>query len=254
MKIWILSDLHLEVVPLAELLTIPDADVCVIAGDLCRGVANGVHWLAKNIAHAMPCVYVAGNHEFYKNSIKEGVEDGRSAAQGYANIHFLEQDLVTIGGVCFIGATLWTDYRIEGHQQLAMMHARDRMNDYRAIALQKKPWRRFVPEAAARIHDQSRAFIASALAAVSLPTVVVTHHLPHRNSIPPRFTGDLLNAAYASDLEELVAAGRPHLWIHGHVHDSCDHRIHQTRVVANPRGYGGENRSHDPGLVIELDV
>jgi len=29
-----------------------DADVCVIAGDLCRGVATGVRWLAENVAHA----------------------------------------------------------------------------------------------------------------------------------------------------------------------------------------------------------
>ncbi|AZN71916.1 hypothetical protein D5400_12095 [Georhizobium profundi] len=52
MKIWILSNLHLEVAPLLEPLAIPDADVCVIAGDLCRGVATGVRWLAENVAHA----------------------------------------------------------------------------------------------------------------------------------------------------------------------------------------------------------
>ncbi len=37
--------------------------------------------------------------------------------------------MVTIGGICFLGTTLWTDYRIEGHQHLAMLNARDRMND-----------------------------------------------------------------------------------------------------------------------------
>jgi hypothetical protein len=73
--------------------------------------------------------------------------------------------MVTIGGVCFLGATLWTDYRIEGYQHLAMMNARDPMNDFRAIALQKKPWMRFVPEIAARIHDQWQVFLASALEA-----------------------------------------------------------------------------------------
>ena len=80
MKIWILSDLHLEFADLRQKLGIPDADVCVVAGDLCRAPSNGVHWLARHIAHAMPCVYVAGNHEFYKGSIKEALEDGRSAA------------------------------------------------------------------------------------------------------------------------------------------------------------------------------
>jgi hypothetical protein len=69
MKLWIFSDLHLEYAPLREPLAIPDADVC-IAGDLCRGPANGVCRLAEHIATSMPCIYVAGNHEFDKGSIR----------------------------------------------------------------------------------------------------------------------------------------------------------------------------------------
>lgn len=208
----------------------------------------------ENIGRAMPCVYVAGNHEFYRGSIVGGLEQGRQAAQGFANVHFLENGAVAIGGVRFLGATLWTDCCVEGHQQMAMMHARDRMNDYKAISLQKNPWRRFVPEAAARLHQQSREFLAAALADKSSPTVVVTHthHLPHPQSIPERFAGDLLNAAYASDLSELIEAGRPTLWIHGHTHDSCDYRIGSTRIVCNPRGYGSENGSFDLERVVRL--
>lgn len=252
MRIWLLSDLHLEYAPLSEPLDIPDADICVVAGDLCRGPANGVRWLAEHIGNAIPCIYVAGNHEFYKGSIVEGIEEGRQAAQGFANVHFLENEAITISGVRFLGATLWTDYRIEGHQQMAMMHARDRMNDYRAISLQKKPWRRFVPEAAARLHYQSREFLEDALKSQSLPTVVVTHHLPHRNSIHARFAGDLINAAYASDLSDVIEAGRPALWVHGHTHDSCEYQIHQTKITANPRGYADENNRFEIGMLIEI--
>ena len=131
MKIWILSDLHLEYADLRRRLVIPDADVCVMAGDLCRATATGVHWLAKDIAHAIPCVYVAGNHEFYKGSIKEGLEDGKAAAAGFPTVHLLENDQVVIDGVRFLGATLWTDFRIQGSPELAMHHARERMNDFR---------------------------------------------------------------------------------------------------------------------------
>ena len=42
-----------------------------------------------------------------------------------------------------------------------------------------------------------------------------------------------MNAAYASDLRDLIAAARPHLWIHGHTHDSCEYRIPEARVVYN---------------------
>ncbi|RVA45830.1 phosphatase [Mesorhizobium sp. M7A.F.Ca.US.001.01.1.1] len=252
MKIWTFSDLHLEVADLGKPLTIPDADICVVAGDLCRAPANGVHWLGKNVAHAMPCIYVAGNHEFYKGSIREGLEDGRNAATGFSGVHFLENDSITIDGVRFVGATLWTDYRVEGHPHVAMIHARERMNDFKLIAEQRNPWRRFLPETAYRMHRESRAFIDSALKADPIETVVVTHHLPHAKSIPSRFMGDLLNAAFASDLSEVIESGRPALWVHGHTHDSCDYKVGSTRVVCNPRGYEHENVEFDPALVVRV--
>ncbi|MDX8504720.1 MAG: phosphatase [Mesorhizobium sp.] len=254
MKIWLFSDLHLEIAPLRQPLAIPDADVCVVAGDLCRAPAKGMHWLAENIAHAMPCVYVAGNHEFYRGSIKEGLEDGRAAAARLADVHFLENDFVVIDSIRFVGATLWTDYRIDGHHELAMLHARERMNDHRKIAKQRNPWQRFVPETAYRMHMVSRRFIETALKGDPITTVVVTHHLPHARSIPSRFKGDLLNAAYASDLSEMIDAGRPALWVHGHTHESCDYRIGNARVVCNPRGYEDENSEFDPALVIDTNL
>jgi Icc-related predicted phosphoesterase len=252
MKLWLLSDLHLEYADLHQPLAIPDADVCVVAGDLCRAPANGVHWLAEKIAHAMPCVYVAGNHEFYGGGVHEGLEDGRAAAAQFENVHFLENDSVVIRGVRFLGATLWTDYRVEGHPEVARFHARQRMNDYRKIATRRNPWQRFVPEIAYRMHMESRRYIETALKADRTPTVVVTHHLPHRNSVPARFAGDLLNAAYASDLGQIIEEGKPSLWVHGHTHDSCDYIASGTRIVANPRGYDDENRGFDPELVLSL--
>lgn len=252
MKIWLFSDLHLEFADLRQPLAIPDADVCVIAGDLCRAPANGVFWLAKHIAPAMPCVYVAGNHEFYKGSIREGLEDGRSAAAAFPNVHFLEDDAVIIDRVRFIGATLWTDYRIEGHPELAMVYARERMNDFKLIAEQRNPWRRFLPETAYRMHRESRKFIEATLKADPVKTVVITHHLPHAKSIPSRFNRDLLNAAYASDLSDIIENGRPALWVHGHTHDSCDYALGSTRVVCNPYGYDCENIAFDPALVVRM--
>jgi Icc-related predicted phosphoesterase len=252
MRIWLFSDLHLEVADLRQPLAIPDADVCVVAGDLCRAPANGIHWLVENIAHAMPCVYVAGNHEFYGGGIKEGLDDGRAAMARFENIHFLENNAVVIHGVRFLGATLWTDYRIEGHYELAMLHARERMNDYRRIVTQRNPWRRILPQIAHRMHMDSRRFIETVLKDdPTIPTVIVTHHMPHPQSIPGRFKGDLLNAAYASDLTDIIETGRPALWLHGHTHDSCDYRVGNTRIICNPRGYDDENKGFQPGLVIE---
>jgi Icc-related predicted phosphoesterase len=251
MKIWVLSDLHLEFADLKEPLEPPDADVCVVAGDLCRGIDNGVRWLAKHIAPAMPCVYVAGNHEFYKGSIVEGLAAVLEAAKKTPGVHFLENDIVTIGGVRFLGATLWTDFRLNGTPEAAMEQARRRMNDYRQIAWQKKPWQRFLPIHSYRLHEDSRSFLARELASSPLPTVVVTHHLPLQLSIPEPFKGDPTNAAYASDLSGLIEEGAPALWIHGHMHDCCDYVAGGTRIISNPRGYADENAAFDARLVID---
>jgi Icc-related predicted phosphoesterase len=252
MRLWVLSDLHLEYADLHEPLDIADADVCICAGDLTRFPANGVHWLGEHIARWMPVIYVAGNHEFYKGGIRECLEDGRAAATRFPNVHFLENDSVVIDGVRFIGATLWTDFRIEGSPQLAMTYARERMNDYRMIALQRSPWKRFLPVDAAKMHHGSRSFIRETLATpFDGETVVVTHHLPSKKSVPDRFAGDLLNAAYASDLSEIIEEGKPDLWVHGHTHDSCDYVLGDTRVVCNPRGYDDENPKFDHHLVVE---
>jgi len=254
MKVWLLSDLHLEYADLRQPLGIPDADVCVVAGDLCRAPANGVHWLSEHIPEEVPCVYVAGNHEHYRGSIKEGLEEGRAAAAKFKNIHFLENDSIIIDRVRFVGATLWTDYRIEGSPELAMHYARERMNDHKKIATQRNPWQRFLPRDAFRMHMESRRFIETALKADTTPTVVVTHHLPHRGSIPARFPDDLLNVAYASDLTRVIEEGHPALWVHGHTHDSCDYVVGNTRIMCNPRGYDDENHAFDPGLVARVDV
>lgn len=254
MKLGILSDLHLEYGGLRQPLEIPDADVCVMAGDIMRAPANSIHWLATNIAPAMPCVFVAGNHEFYRGSLNEGLDDGLASSAQFPDVHFLENDQVVLSGARFNGATLWTDYRIEGNQTLAMHAASSGMNDHRQIALQRNPWKRFLPSDAYHRHQQSRAFIMRALRVpFGGPTIVITHHLPSARSVPARFKGDLLNAAFASNLEEIIEFGRPNLWVHGHIHDSCDYQIGGTRVVCNPRGYDdGENLAFDRRFVVEV--
>jgi Icc-related predicted phosphoesterase len=244
----------LEVEALEKPLEIQNADVCVIAGDLTRPLAEGVHWIANNIAPYMPVVYVPGNHEFYRSSIKEGSADGMAAARKLG-VHLLMDDFVIIKGVRFIGATLWTDYEIMGQKPLAMLHARSAMTDVKAIALTNTPWRRFLPEDALAIHYRSRAFIKDALRIPHAgPSVVVTHHCPHPESVHDRWKHDLLTAAFVSDCSDVIEAGNPDLWIHGHTHDSFDYVVGDTRIVCNPRGYGRENNGFDPAKVVEISL
>lgn len=257
MRIWILSDLHRDVGRTPwEPPAIPDADLAVIAGDVCQGLPEAIEWAARSIGPHMAVLMTAGNHEFYNRVHDVELARGRAAAAA-AGVHFLEDDAVTLGGVRFCGCTLWTDYALggAGHQATAMDAARRGLNDHRRITATTRPeWRRFRPEEALALHQASRRFLDAALDAGSdgLPRVVVTHHGPSPLSVAPAFEGDALNPAFVSDLRDLIGARRPALWVHGHVHASRDYTVGATRVVCNPHGYGAENLGFRGDLVIEV--
>ena len=84
-------------------------------------------------------------------------------------------------------------------------------------------------------------------------TIVVTHHAPSSRSIPPNNVGDVLSAAFASDLDLMIQASRIPLWIHGHTHYNVDYKIGVTRIYSNQRGYPSEMaRGFELGRIIEI--
>ena len=254
-RLWVLSDLHLEFEKVPPALDVPDADVCVMAGDLLhKGGMRSLNYLAEQVARRMPVVFVAGNHEFYGASLTEGRHTMKHAE--LPGVHFLDDDMVVLDGVRFLGSTLWTDFCFGGGKEWNMHAAESNMNDYKAISLRKHPtWSRLRPMHTESLHWDSRRFLEDALRMEhDGPTVVVTHHAPSGRSVHPRYKGSALNAAFASDMDEFVEHHAPDLWVHGHMHDSSDYVIGETRVVSNPKGYFQENPGYDPALVIDLSA
>jgi Icc-related predicted phosphoesterase len=256
LRIWPISDLHLTRGEGWSAGQIPQADVAVVAGDVREGVVAAVEWLALQIRPHMPVVFVPGNHEFYGTMHDHALQRGKQAA-AFADIHLLDGDQVVIGDVRFVGATLWTDYLLFGDpfRWASMQAARTGLNDHRRIGWSKDPWLRFRPDEAAVLHHRARLKIESHLVQHHPgPTVVVTHHAPHPQSISREFCADLLSAAYASDLGDLITRAGPDLWVHGHTHHAVDYTVARTRILSNPRGYRHEGAStgFDPMLVVEV--
>jgi len=202
-------------------------------------------------------LYVAGNHEFYGSSI-DGAAGELSRLCAGTNVHVLDRGEVVIGGVRFLGATLWSDYRLFGDaaaNAAAKAEASRLLRDFSRIRARDADPALFTPEDAAALFDRDARWLDERLSAPHAgPTVVVTHHAPSRRSIHARFADSLLNACFVSDAEHLL--GRAALWVHGHTHDSFDYTARGTRVVCNPRGYAkdgvNENRAFDPDLRIEV--
>ncbi|MDX1016371.1 phosphatase [Sinorhizobium medicae] len=255
MKLWVLSDLHLEFgQPFLQTPPV-DADVMVCAGDvLDRGIIPSLQWLADTLGDAIPVVFVPGNHEYYGAALQESIRDARDYAGRFPNIHFLENEAVDIRDVRFIGGGLWTDFRLFGRNpEVTMSYAAHGMNDYKKIKFSKAPFRKFKPIDAYRKHNETRHFIAKELRdRTGLTTVVVTHHAPSPRSIDLGFRHDPLSASYASDLEDLMWETGPDLWVHGHVHHRNDYAVGDTRVVSNARGYPGERTGFDPAFIVEI--
>ena len=261
-RIQLASDLHLELLerswPLERVIApAQDADVLVLAGDIHRGL----HAIDRFADWPVPVLYLAGNHEYYGGLWEQLRIDLRRKADGTV-VRFLDNDVVTLGDVRFLGSTLWTDYRVTGDPQPAAMEAAEAtVLDHQRIGTRLGPLR------AAQLLDEhlhSRDWLQRELfRSEAARTVVITHHAPHPGSIHPRYAGNPVNGAFVSDLTELVE--RADLWLHGHVHDSFDYRVGNCRVVCNPRGYAQnrktvsdardlqfENPAFQPGLVIDL--
>jgi Icc-related predicted phosphoesterase len=242
MKIQLASDLHLEFLGRhfpgeTVIRPVADADVLVLAGDIHVGTA------AIDLFRdwPVPVLYVVGNHEAYGLCLDDVREQLAIATRG-TSITVLERDTADYGGVRFLGCTLWTDYLLlpDRSQQALMSHAATRLNDHRRIRLRNGDL--FSPEQALAEHLASREWLSKELAKpYDGTTVVVTHHGPHPLSVHPRYEGDDLNAAFVSNLTELL--GRADYWLHGHVHDSFDYLVEGCRVVANPRGYATNSAS-----------
>ena len=103
------------------------------------------------------------------------------------------------------------------------------------------------------MHFQSRVFFEEELAKPHAgPTVCVSHHAMTLEAIAPAYQRSILSAAYASELLPMIDRFQPDLVVTGHTHHGINLRRGRTRMISNPAGYAGENRSFDPAFTMEL--
>ena len=256
MKVQVVSDLHLEfhnpIPPLVDAV-----DVAVCAGDLAPIETGAVFYLAKEWAGTNHILYVPGNHEYYGTEIDTARKTLERQCR-HLGITLLDPGAITIEGVRFIGATLWTDFELEGLVDWTRAHSAvgENMSDFTGAI--HKGRRRFTTHDSAELHRVDRAFVEAELARTTETgetAIVITHHAPTRRSIGQRFERHPLNPGFASDLDRVIERYQPEVWIHGHMHDPVDVMLGETRVLCNPQGYNPERESHrgyDPTLCIEI--
>ena len=259
-NVQLLSDLHqdylVEAMP-APLTFHPAADVLVVAGDVGRGPKELSH-LKSLASPSRPIVAIFGNHCAVGLCISELELLAQNLSSPKDGFFVLHRSSVTLFGIRFVGATLWTD----GHAMPNGVSFEDSFAHCapRGFALANEvlgvP---FSFEASMREHKKDLSYIAGQLTLpFEGPTIVITHHLPSPRSVSPEFINFPAAAAYASNLPGPIFDGCDY-WLHGHTHSSVDYAIGACRVVCNPRGHSRipgqwQNSEFDPQLLIPVKV
>lgn len=256
-----LSDIHLDhwrYEPPVRLSA--DVDVLACAGDIGPDT-RGLEWISRLRDRTAPkaeILYVLGNHEPYGHEIHATRQRIQRIGR-LLGIHVLDPGTITLGGLRFVGCTLWSDFSVLNRQgettpqderrQACIQACRAEGIDS-AIAVGRH---RFDPEDALGWWGHDVTWLAEVLQDPA-PTCVITHHAPIPAALTPAYDGDITNGAFASDLTALITAFRPQAWIHGHVHWSHATRCGATPVLANPLGYRlGENPGWQPDLCLVWD-
>ena len=228
MKIAFMSDLHIDFradhgLEFLHTLEVPECDVLVVAGDLmevaCRAWESSVEKLCKM---APRVIYVAGNHENYLSSVfavdrrLEQVErKNKNLTTASAARTFV------INGVSFLVGTLWFPWFVDQDEYKGLL------NDFNYI-------RYLEPECYKRNAD----FNIALRGIEGGPCVVITHHAPSYKSVNPKYAGEAINRFFVGgDFDDIIRTSKIKIWLHGHMHETVDYMIGNTRIVSNPLGY-----------------
>lgn len=271
MKIHLISDIHLNF----EDLTLPGGDILILAGDaleighfrLAKNTGRNVHiadryqrFVNEELVKYRRVIYICGNHEHYHGYYDTNHEVLKALLPD--NVHLLENDSIEIDGVHFWGATMWTD--CHGRDPITVQTVRNGMNDFRLIHFDSGKFingywtHKFTVDCMLAENQNSVQELKKFLDLHKEDRVVViSHHAPSALSVHPKYKDDYhLNGGYHNHLEDLILDNpQIKVWCHGHVHNTVDYTIGETRVLANPRGYKGYEECaevFDPGFYFEV--
>jgi hypothetical protein len=268
-----MSDLHLEGHPGYRPRAAPGAELLVLAGDIgsyqhgsqLKEQDFGLGRFSPKQGWPVPVLYVPGNHEYDALDFDDTHVRLRETCEALG-ITWLEREERIVGGIRFLGTTLWADFDALLTQPgsgeptlqeiLRQRHKAYRAANYylkKAAALRQgemmlaEGWR----EQALLCQAWLREALARPFAGT---TVVVTHFAPSLRSADPRYGVTPATAGFCNSLDDLLA--RAQFWMHGHLHCQQDYVVNGCRVLANTLGYAskGEQEGFREQLVVDIPM
>lgn len=236
--------------------------------------ATHMEWYERFVA-SVAGVYehvflLAGNHEYYVSRVRLGEVPAtvsalhtamREVADRYDNVHFLCPDVVVLGDVRVIGATLWS-------QVTEVREVQRALNDYHrswiALSPPKTPPatdKKHLTVRSLRVkdtvawHNSEVNWIQTQLklaAKLKQRALVLTHHAPAMTGTSnAKYEGNIIQSAFATDLTHLFPL--VHTWCFGHTHYNVDANVKGMHLAANQAGYKFEPASgYRPDFVVHV--
>jgi predicted phosphohydrolase len=252
MKIQYCSDLHLEFPENRNFLKSnplkPAGDILVLAGDIVPFVEMDKHSaFFDHLADNFETTYwIPGNHEYYHSDISE--RSGMLNEKIRSNVLLINNQAVEVNKTKLIFSTLWA--------HISPVHEwkiKKNMSDFHVITYQGKP---FSTDTFNQLHEESRAFLATALQNIEdCETIVVTHHVPTLINYPQRYEESLLNEAFVVELFDLIEGSGIDYWMYGHTHaNTQSFTIGNTQMLTNQLGYVEYNEHQDFDIAKTISI
>lgn len=243
MKLFIMSDLHLELhkdlgKSFIDAINKNDADVLILAGDISSSVDGSSYPIEFAISELSKkfdrILYVEGNHEFYFSSRQVIYKQLSDIQSKYKNVTWLHNKVIEIEGTRFLGTPLWF--------RKPAKFSRFKTNDFHNIK-DFEEW----------VYNENKDCVDFLVDELKEGDVVISHYLPSFMSVHYQFKYEN-NDFFVCNVEPLILERNPKLWVHGHTHESMDVNIGKTRVVCNPYGYKDymTNFSFKDNFILEI--
>lgn len=243
MKIQYISDIHLEFLNLNEVQLliskiIPKADICILAGDIGNPYSKYYRLFLEYINNSFKKTFlIAGNHEYYKNSIIETKLYIKAVCESFLNISFLDNSFEDYEGSRFIGTTLWTEITNPNYT----------VNDIKYI-------NNFSIYDYNKLFYEAREFLEKSIVPNS---IIITHHLPLNDLTHPKYMSGPIsnyNQWFNANLDCFVKNNTSNIkgWFYGHTHTRSIQQLYGVNFYCNPLGYPKENNYKDINIVCEV--
>ena len=239
MKFQYISDIHLEH---GNRIKIPKiANNLILAGDIGDPSEDIYSSFLRDISHDFEHIFIiCGNHEYYskKRSMQKTECVIREICNQYDNIHFMQNEAFHFpdSDISIFGTTLWTNVK-----KCQSWIIKSMISDYRCIP-------NFTIDLNNKLHSESlQKFNEMVHRHPDRNWIVICHHQPQTYLIAEKYKSSVLNAAFASDVEEFE---KDHIKavVYGHTHTASV----SGKYFCNPIGYPNENASINLEATFEV--